>query len=82
MSSVLARLADSRLVRGSPGVGEGGVHLRQCQIRILLDDLGGTLAMGHVIRNDVHHPVAGAVNTQDPTRIDCEMRIRHDIPSV
>ena len=63
-------------------VREGGVHLRQRQIRILLDDLGRTVAMGHVICDDINHPVAGAVNTQDPTRIDCEMRIRHDIPSV
>jgi hypothetical protein len=62
-------------------VREGGVHLRQGEIRILFDDLGSTIAMGHVIRNDVNHSVTSAVNAQDPARIDREMRIGHDTPS-
>ena len=50
-------------------------------LRILLDDLRGTVPMGHVIRDDINHAVAGAVNAQDPTRIDREMGIAHHMSS-
>ena len=55
------------------------MHLHQSQIRRLLNDLSGSIAMSDVIRDDVNHPVAGAVHAQNPASID---RPAHVPPSL
>ena len=51
-------------------VRQSSVHLGWRQIRILLNDLRCTIAMGYVIRGNVNDPMAGAVNTRDTVRIE------------
>ena len=53
------------------------VDLGWCQVWILLDDLRCTIAMGHVIRDDVNDPVARPVNARYPTEIDSDVWVSH-----
>jgi hypothetical protein len=46
-------------------VRERGMDLGRRQVGILLDDLRCTVAMSHVISDDVDHPMAGAVDAWD-----------------
>ena len=43
------------------------MNLGRRQVGILLDDLRRTVAMRHVIGDDVDHPMAGAVDARDST---------------
>jgi hypothetical protein len=58
-------------------VGQRGMDLGQCQVRILLDDLRCTLAMGYVIRDNVNDPMTSLVNARHPTRIHGNVWIDH-----
>jgi hypothetical protein len=46
-------------------VGERSVYLGGRQIRILLDDLAGAVAMSYVISCDIDHPMTRVVDTGD-----------------
>ena len=47
-------------------VRERGMDLRRRQVGIRLDDLRRTVAMRHVIGDEVDDPMAGAVEARDP----------------
>ena len=44
-----------------------GVDLGRCQIRILLDNLRRTVTVGHMIRDNVDHPMACPVDARHPS---------------
>ena len=50
-------------------VGQRGMDLRRRQVGILLDDLRRTVAMHHVIGDEVDDAMAGAVETRDPAGV-------------
>jgi hypothetical protein len=60
-------------------VRQGSVDLRRLQVRVLLDDLCGTVAMDHVISHDVDYPMACPIKAQYTTCIDRKVWICHGI---
>jgi hypothetical protein len=53
------------------------MDLGRRQVWILLDDLHGTIAMRHVIGDDVDHPMAGAIDARDSTAVQSDVGIGH-----
>src|SRR5262245_17885198 len=60
-------------------VRQRSVDLGRCQVRILLDDLGCTIAMGYVIRDNVNYPVASPVNARDSVGIKGDVWVGHGL---
>jgi hypothetical protein len=56
-------------------VGERGMDLRWRQVGILLDDVRRTVAMRHVIGDEVNDPMAGAVEARDPAGVQDDVGI-------
>jgi hypothetical protein len=56
-------------------VRERSMDLGWCQIGILFDDLRRTIAMGHVIRDDVDYPMTGAVDARDSAVVQSDVGI-------
>jgi hypothetical protein len=60
-------------------VRQGSVDLRRLQVRVLLDNLCGTVAMDHVISHDVDYSMACSINAPYTARIDRNVWICHGL---
>jgi hypothetical protein len=58
-------------------VRERSMELGRRQVGILLDGLLHTIAMRHMIGDDVDHPMVGAVDAWDSAAVRSDMRISH-----
>jgi hypothetical protein len=84
---VVVALALSLRVAGDEGdvhrvlmiviVRERSMDLGRRQVGILLDDLRRTVAMRHVIGDDVNRPMTGAVDAWDSTAVQSDVGIGH-----
>jgi hypothetical protein len=56
-------------------VRERGMDVRRREVGILLNDVSRTVAMRHVIGDEVDDPMAGAVEARDPAGVQGDVRI-------